>query len=116
MTTFFAVLLSLLVWVSLGVFVALCVGAGNGNADDVASLPNDLLNDKSKLTAVIENQELRIKQLEGQLQFQHEVLEKICELVDEKSQTPLQNMGMIRIKAEVALRAATKSGLLSKVI
>lgn len=142
MTTFFAVLLSLLVWVSLGVFVALCVGAGNGNAGDVASLPKSCpnrrgrfsdflmigdatmdietfwnsLSDKSELTAVIENQELRIKQLEGQLRFQHEVLEEICELVDEKTQTPLQNMGMIRIKAEVALRAATKSSLLSKVI
>ncbi len=71
------------------------------------------LGDKSELTRVIANQELRIKQLEGQLRFQHEVLKEVLELADEKSKTPLQNMGMIRVKAQVALRAAVKSGLLS---
>lgn len=41
MTTFFVVLLGLLVWVVLGVFVAFCVRAGNGDVSDVALLPND---------------------------------------------------------------------------
>ncbi len=82
--------------------------SGDG-AMDIETFWNSL-RDKSELTRVIANQELRIKQLEGQLRFQHEVLEEIRELVDEKSKTPLQNMGMIRIKVEVALRAAAKSG------
>ncbi len=79
---------------------------------DIEALGN-LLDNKSELSGVIENQELRIKQLAGQLRFQFEVLKEVLELADEKSKTPLQNMGMIRVKAQVALRAAVKSGLLS---
>jgi len=41
------------------------------------------------------------------------VLAEIHELADEKSKTPLQDRQLIRIKAQVALRQAAKSGLLS---
>lgn len=48
-----------------------------------------------------------------QLRFQHEVLAEIHELTDPESKTPLQDLQLIRIKAQVALRAAAKSWLLS---
>ena len=47
-----------------------------------------------------------------QMRFQHEVLSEIHDLSDPRSKTPLQDMQMIRSKAQVALCAAKKSGLL----
>ena len=73
----------------------------------------DLMDGKGELAGAIANQELYIKRLVDQLRFQHEVLAEIHELTDEKSKTPLQDRQIIRIKAQVALRQAAKSGLLS---
>ena len=69
--------------------------------------------DVGHLTASLEASEALIKRMEEQLRFQHEVLAEIHELADEKSKTPLQDRQLIRIKAQVALRQAAKSGLLS---
>ena len=69
--------------------------------------------DVGHLTASLEASEALIKRMEAQLRFQHEVLAEIHELADEKSKTPLQDRQLIRIKAQVALRQAAKSGLLS---
>ena len=73
----------------------------------------DLMDGKGELAGAIANQEMYIKRLVDQLRFQHEVLAEIHELTDPKSKTPLQDLQMIRIKAQVALRAAVQSGLLS---
>ena len=73
----------------------------------------DLMDGKGELAGAIANQELYIKRLVDQLRFQHEVLAEIHDLADFKSNTPLQDRSLIRIKAEVAIRAAAKSGLLS---
>lgn len=74
---------------------------------------SDLMDGKGELAGAIANQELYIKRLVDQLRFQHEVLAEIHYLADFKSKTPLSDRDLIRIKAEVALRAASKSGLLS---
>ena len=73
----------------------------------------DLMYGKGELSGAIASQELRISRLIDQMRFQHEVLAEIHELTDEKSKTPLQDRQIIRIKAQVALRQAAKSGLLS---
>lgn len=73
----------------------------------------ELMDGKGELAGAIANQEMYIKRLVDQLRFQHEVLAEIHELTDPKSKTPLQDLQMIRIKAQVALRAAAQSGLLS---
>ncbi len=49
MTTFFAALLGLLVWMALGVFVAFCVSAGNGDVGDAAPLSNVMRWQKRKI-------------------------------------------------------------------
>ncbi len=72
----------------------------------------DLMDGKGELAGAIANQETYIKRLIDQLRFQHEVLAEIHELSDSKSKTPLQDRDLIRIKSQVALRAASKSGLL----
>ena len=72
----------------------------------------DLMDGKGELAGAIANQELYIKRLVDQLRFQNEVLAEIHNLSDFNSKTPLQDRQLIRIKAEVALRAASKSGLL----
>ena len=41
------------------------------------------------------------------------VMAVMQKLADEKSVAPLNNIGLIRIKAQVALRVAAQSGLLS---
>jgi hypothetical protein len=69
--------------------------------------------DVTKLNATLEARDALIKRMEMQLRFQHEVLAEIHELADEKSKTPMQDRNLIRIKAQVALRQAAKSGLLS---
>lgn len=73
----------------------------------------DLMDGKGELAGALANSELRTARLVDQLRFQHEVLAEVHELTDPKSKTPLQDLQMIRIKAQVALRAAAKSGLLS---
>ena len=73
----------------------------------------DLMDGKGELAGAIANQELYIKRLVDQIRFQHEVLAEVHELSDPKSKTPLQDLQMIRIKAQVALRASAQSGLLS---
>ena len=71
----------------------------------------DLMDGKGELAGAIANQEMYIKRLVDQLRFQHEVLAEIHELSDPKSKTPFQDRDLIRIKSQVALRAASKSGL-----
>ncbi len=79
---------------------------------DIEAL-GDLMDGRGELAGAIANQELYIKRLVDQLRFQHEVLAELHELSDPKSKTPLQDLQMIRIKAQVALRASAQSGLLS---
>ena len=57
--------------------------------------------------------EALIKRMEAQLRFQHEVLAEIHALTEPDSQHPLTDRDLIRVKAQVALRAASKSGLLT---
>ncbi len=73
----------------------------------------DLMDGRGELAGALANSEQRTARLVDQLRFQHEVLAEIHELADEKSKTPPNNLGLIRIKAQVALRLASKSGLLS---
>ena len=73
----------------------------------------DLMDGKGELAGAIANQELYIKRLVDQLRFQHEVLAEVHALSDPQSNTPLHDRDLIRIKSQVALRAAAKSGLLS---
>ena len=73
----------------------------------------DLMDGKGELAGALASKELHTERLLDQLRFQHEVLAEIHELTDPKSKTPLQDLQMIRIKAQVALRAAAQSGLLS---
>lgn len=74
--------------------------------------PGDLMDGKGELAGAIANQELYIMRLVDQLRFLHTVLADVHDLADEKSKTPLQNIGLIRIKTQVALRAVAQSGLL----
>ena len=74
---------------------------------------SDLMDGKGELAGALASNEMYTKRLTDQLRFQHEVLAEIHELADEKSKTPLQDRQLIRIKAQVALRQAAKSGLLS---
>lgn len=79
---------------------------------DIEAL-GDLMDGKGELAGAMANQDLYTNRLLDQLRFQHEVLAEIHELSDPKSNTPLQDRDLIRIKSQVALRAAAKSGLLS---
>jgi len=72
----------------------------------------DLMDGKGELAGALASNEIYTKRLTDQLRFQHEVLDEIHELADEKSKTPLNNLGLIRVKAQVALRVAAQSGLL----
>jgi len=73
----------------------------------------ELMDGKGELAGALASNEMYTKRLVDQLRFQHEVLAEIHELADDKSKTPLQDQQLIRIKAQVALRQAAKSGLLS---
>jgi len=73
----------------------------------------DLMDGKGELAGAMASNEMYTKRLIDQLRFQHEVMAEIHGLADEKSKTPLQDRQLIRIKAQVALRQAAKSGLLS---
>ncbi len=82
------------------------------NLETIEAL-GELMDGKGELAAALASNEMYTKRLIDQLRFQHEVLAEIHELSDQKSKTPLQDRDLVRIKAEVALRAASKSGLLS---
>ncbi len=73
----------------------------------------DLMDGKGELAGALASNETYTKRLVDQIRFQHEVLAEIHELAYEKSKTPLQDRQLIRIKAQVALRVAAQSGLLS---
>ena len=73
----------------------------------------DLMDDRGELAGAMANTELHTKRLTDQLRFLHTVLADVHDLADENSKTPLNNLGLIRIKAQVALRQAAQSGLLS---
>lgn len=73
----------------------------------------DLMDGKGELAGAIACNEQRIEQLVQQLQFMRTVIAEVHELADENSVEPLNNIGLIRIKAQVALRVAAQSGLLS---
>ena len=66
--------------------------------------------DVGHLTASLEASEALIKRMELQLRFQHEVLAEIHEISKVAS---FANSQLVRTKAEVALRQAAKSGLLT---
>jgi len=69
--------------------------------------------DVGHLNASLEASEALIKRMEMHLRFMHEVLAEIHELTGADLQHPLTDRDMIRVKAQVALRAASKSGLLT---
>lgn len=73
----------------------------------------DLMDGNGELAGALASSEQRIEQLVQQLRFMREVMAQVHELADEKSKTPLNNLGLIRVKAHVALRVAAQSGLLS---
>ena len=72
----------------------------------------DLMDGKGELAGAMANTELHTKRLMDQLRFLHTVLTDVHDLADDESKTPLQNMGLIRIKTQVALRAVAQSGLI----
>ena len=73
----------------------------------------ELMDGKGELAGAIACNEQRIEQLVQQLRFMRTVIADVHDLADEKSVAPLNNIGLIRIKAQVALRVAAQSGLLS---
>lgn len=73
----------------------------------------DLMDGGGSLAAALAQSESYVRRLLDQLRFQHEVLAEVYDLTDPASKTPLQDRELCRIKAAVAIRAATKSGLLS---
>lgn len=72
----------------------------------------DLMDGKGELASALASNEQRIAQLVQQLRFLHTVVAEVHDLADEKSLAPLNNIGLIRIKVQVALRVAAQSGLL----
>ena len=72
----------------------------------------DLMDGKGELAGAMASNEQRIAQLVQQLRFLHTVVAEVHDLADEKSLAPLNNIGLIRIKVQVALRVAAQSGLL----
>ena len=73
----------------------------------------ELMDGRGELAGAIACNEQRIAQIVQQLKFLHTVVAEVHDLADEKSVAPLNNIGLIRIKAQVALRVAAQSGLLS---
>lgn len=73
---------------------------------------SDLMDGKGELAGALASNEQRIAQILQQLRFMHTVITEVHDLADEKSKTPLNNLGLIRVKAQVALRVAAQSGLL----
>ena len=72
----------------------------------------ELMDGKGELAGAIACNEQRIAQIVQQLKFLHTVVAEVHDLADEKSVAPLNNIGLIRIKTQVALRVAAQSGLL----
>ncbi len=72
----------------------------------------DLMDGRGELAGALASNEQRIAQILQQLRFMHTVIAEVNDLADEKSKTPLDNLGLIRVKAQVALRVAAQSGLL----
>ena len=72
----------------------------------------ELMDGKGELAGAIACNEQRIAQIVQQLKFLHTVVAEVHDLADEKSVAPLNNLGMIRVKVQVALRVAAQSGLL----
>lgn len=72
----------------------------------------DLMDGRGELAGALASNEQRIAQIVQQLKFLHTVVAEVHDLADEKSVAPLNNIGLIRIKAQVALRVAAQSGLL----
>lgn len=72
----------------------------------------DLMDGNGELASALASNEQRIAQILQQLRFMHTVITEVHDLADEKSKTPLNNLGLIRVKAQVALRVAAQSGLL----
>jgi hypothetical protein len=75
--------------------------------------PDPDAEDVTKLNASLAERDALIKRMEAQLRFQHEVLAEIHELTGAESKHPLTDRDLIRVKAQVALRQAAKSGLLT---
>ena len=73
----------------------------------------ELMDGRGELAGALVGNEQRIEQLVQQLRFMRTVIADVHDLADEKSLAPLNNIGLIRIKAQVALRVAAQSGLLS---
>ncbi len=73
----------------------------------------DLMDGKGELAGAMANTELHTKRLMDQLRFLHTVLADVHDLAASAGVTPLNNLGLIRVKAHVALRVAAQSGLLS---
>lgn len=72
----------------------------------------DLMDGRGELAGALVGNEQRIEQLVQQLRFMNTVIADVHDLADENSVEPLNNIGLIRIKAQVALRVAAQSGLL----
>lgn len=66
--------------------------------------------DVTKLNASLAERDALIKRMEAQLRFQHEVLAEIHSIADPNG-PDFRNL--IRVKSQVALRQASKSGLLT---
>lgn len=79
---------------------------------DIEAL-SELMDGKGELVGALASNEQRIAQLLQQLRFMNTVIAEVHDLADEKSKTPLNNLGLIRVKVQVALRVAAQSGLLS---
>jgi len=73
---------------------------------------SDLMDGKGELAGALASSEQRISQISAQLRFMHTVIADVHDLANEASNTPLDNLGLIRVKAQVALRVAAQSGLL----
>ncbi len=78
---------------------------------DIEAL-GELMDGRGELAGALASNEQRIAQILQQLRFMHTVIAEVNDLADEKSKTPLDNLGLIRVKAQVALRVAAQSGLL----
>ncbi len=78
---------------------------------DIEAL-GELMDGRGELAGALVGNEQRVEQLVQQLRFMRTVIADVHDLADEKSKAPLNNIGLIRIKAQVALRVAAQSGLL----
>ena len=88
-----------------------CTGEGCvGNHEAIASLIDG---GHVGLATALDQSELLARRMLDQVRFLSEVLGDIHDIAESRSFTPLQDIQMIKIKAQVAIRAIEKSGLLS---